>query len=98
LKKVQKLRAREYLEEAPNDVERVLGLTVSTEDGAPQALELYRGRGEEDGEAWYARTDHNGAWVGVYRSQASDAANDVNTLFDAAPAQDGADDQAEATG
>ncbi len=101
INKALRLRARDFLpeEDTPAGAKMILVFTVrgEGEDGLVR-VELRRGTGESGDEAWYARSDHTRGWVQVYKSQASQLAADVGTLFGDAPmVQEREDDPQEPT-
>lgn len=94
LGKAFRIRVQDYLTDgdAPSDVELVFTVRV-TGDGGSWDVPVFRSTA--DGEtAWYARPTLNRTLVRLTTSLASEAAEDVATLFEARPSEDAPIDEA----
>lgn len=86
LDKVFRLRASGYVPEdqEPGPLEPVFAVKAQPEEGDAVTLQVLRGGVGEDGEAtWYAKSDFTRGLVELNGNLASDAADDLATLFEA---------------
>jgi hypothetical protein len=82
--KVFRLRASGYVgeDDEPEGLESVFAVKIDAEDGET-TLEVSRGPGEEGQMKWYAKSDFTRGLVELNGNLASDAADDLATLFSA---------------
>ncbi len=83
LEKVFRLKSTGYVQpdETPTGLETAFSLAVEDADGVTTHLEILKGRDEKGNEAWYARSEHTRGLVKLHKVLASEAAEDLGTLF-----------------
>lgn len=88
LGKVFRLKSAGYVQpaEVPTGLQPAFGLELKAEvdgDDAAATLEILSGVDENGDEAWFARSSHTRELVKLHRSPASQAAEDLETVFEA---------------
>lgn len=84
LEKVLRLKSAAYVqaEEVPATTEPAFSLVVTGADGTTVGFEVSSGMDEEGEETWYGRSDHTRELVRLHKGPASQAAEDLVTVFE----------------
>ncbi len=95
LDKVFRLRSAGYVqaEDMPTGLETAFVMTATGEDGTTTSITVSMGSNPDGKETWYARSDHTRELVKLHKVLASEAAEDLATVFSA---DEGAEDVGEA--